>query len=225
MPDTVFTHAVIASARFIAGCRPEIGKRCATIQRDSLNLRLISYGVYHLIVRVIRIRNPQMQIVRIGECNCYRIRSRSQSVGCGQEISRKRRVLLYLCIADIFRYGMFRCIIRRRFTGGFKCCPAFFRVLAAVFRHGIPFGKCLNGAQADFGFIHLIVENQRVVFQRIRIIICGLLVRCNVYACGRTVTIEQSVEIILRFAAYCAESLRTGNSTVFKVLLAVIILL
>ena len=120
---------------------------------------------------------------------------------------------------------MFRCIIRRRFTGGFKCCPAFFRVLAAVFRHGIPFGKCLNGAQVDFGFIHLIVENQRVVFQRIRIIISGLLIQCNVYTCGRAVGVEQSVEIVLRFAAYCTESLCAGNSTVFKVLLAVIILL
>ena len=166
-----------------------------------------------------------MQIVRIGECDCYLIRSRSQSVGCGQELSCQCRILLYLCIADVFRYGMGRCIIRRRFTGGFKCCPAFLRVLAAVFRHGIPFGKCLNGAQIDFGFIHLIVENQRVVFQRIRIIICGLLVRSSVYACGRTVGVEQSIEIVLCFAAYCAESLRTGNSTVFKILLAVIILL
>ena len=202
VPDTVFTHAVIASARFIAGCRPEIGKRCATIQRDSLNLRLISYGVYHLIVRVIRIRNPQMQIVRIGECNRYRIRSRSQSVGCGQEISRKRRVLLYLCIADIFRYGMCRCIIRRRFAGGFKCCPAFSRVLAAVFRHGILFGKCLNGTQIDLAFLNGIFANKTAVFQRICIIICGLFVCSNVYVLfGGAVGVEQGVKIALRRAS------------------------
>ena len=225
MPDAVFTRPVIAIARRIAGFFQKIGKRCAAGQGDVLDLRLIPGGIHHRLVRIIGLRNPQMQIVRIGECDRHLVLFGRQMIGRRKELSHQLRIILHLFVGD----GRGDHMLRRKFCGFaaglHKRLPAVLGVLAVVLGHGIDLGQRLNGAQVDFGFIHLIVENQRVVFQRICIIICGLPVRSNVYACGRTVGVEQSIEIVLRFAAYCTESLCAGNSTVFKILLAVIILL
>ena len=167
-----------------------------------------------------------MQIIRKGECDGDFIGCRFQAIRSRQKRSSQRSVLLRFTGLHVLGYRMLGGVVYSLFAGFFKRCPAFFRVFAAVFRHSVLLGKCLNGAQIDLAFLNGIIANKPDVFQRICIIICGLLVCSNVYALfGGAIGVEQRIEIALRSAARRTEFLDAWGGKLFKILVAVVSLL
>ena len=228
VPDAVGCFAEIAVARLAAGLFPEVGKRRTSRQRYRLDLRRISVRVFHqLDISGRNVCDAQMQVICKGERNCNVTRNRRQTICRRQERSCPRSVLLGIIAAHVLGNLIVRGIVYSILAGFFKRCPAFVRVLAVVFRHGILFGKCLNGAQIDFAFLNGIIANKAAVFQRICIIICGLLVCSNVYVLfGGAVGVEQGIQIALRRAARRTEFLDAGRSeAVVQILVAIIVVL
>ena len=207
-PDTVGSLAEIIVTRLAASLRPEVGKCGASRQRHFSDLRLVPLRVCH--PRSLWTRkacNPQMQIIRKGERNRNVTRNRRQTICRRQERSCPRSVLLGIIAAHVLGNLMVRGIVYSSLAGIFKRCPAFVRVLAAVFRHGILFGKCLNGAQIDFAFLNGIFAYKLAIPKIGCKLVCLVLICRKVFSeiCCAGCFVEQQIKVVLRFIACCAE--------------------